>query len=197
MMFGRDKLLADVLAFYPGSALPAMPRVAEVTKVTTMASCVLNGVAALSADQSSADITLLPTHSLCRLGCGPCTRPRNWPCDLRTQLRRRTKEGRASVRGYHAEYDPCALAAWRGRPVKRTLTLVSKSAFFRLSIIKRVTHMSAPQHTCGSASFRWYGQARAVCGLRSHKGTMYLRCRSVELCPSFCLTLCCKCNVWP
>ena len=124
-----------------------------------------------------------------RLVYRPCTRPRNWPCDLRTQLRRRTKEGRASVRGYHAECCPCALAAWRGRPVKRALLLVSKSAFFRLSIIKRVTHMSAPQHTCGSASLRWYSQPRTECGLRSSKGTMYLRCRSVEMCPSFCLTL--------
>ena len=154
-----------------------------------MACCVPNGAAALSAEQSSSEINFTTTHSRRRLGYRPCTRPRNWPCDLRTQLRRRTKEGRASVRGYHAECCPCALAAWRGRPVKRALLLASKSAFFRLSIIKRVTHMSAPQHTCGSASLRWYSQPRTECGLRSSKGTMYLRCRSGELCPSFCLTL--------
>ena len=126
---------------------PATPRVAEVMQVTTMACCVLSGAAALSSDQSSAEIELLSTHSLCRLACGPSTQRKNWPCDLRMKLRRRTKAGRASVRGCHAEYCPCALAAWRRRAVKCALLLVSKSAFFRLSIIEGVTLMSAPQHT--------------------------------------------------
>ena len=69
-------------------------------------------------------------HSLCRLGCRPCSQRKNWPCDLRMKLRRRTKAGRSPVRWCHAEHCPCAPAAWRGRPVKRALLLVSKSASF-------------------------------------------------------------------